>query len=470
MVELQKPWLRRRILWVAAVVLFVGMLGLSVWLLGSPPPRRIKLATGDPKGSFAALGDKYKDHLKRMGLNVDLVKSSGSIDSLHLLQSGQADVAFVQAGVAEAVGLTDGLCTLAAIDSQPLWIFARSEVPVASLRDLKRRRVIVGPPDSGTDALSRRLLEEFGVTKENTDFLNLSMDESRKALVEGTADAAFFVCSHTAAVVQELLPEKQVRLVSLDSQAALSRHFRYLRSVDLPKGAIDLARNWPSENISLLAPMTLLLARENLHPQVVEQLLAVAQAEHAAGNLIDEPGKFPTLDGVDKPPPNIAAEKFLKSGGSILSRMLPYWGVRLVAEAKLLVLPLLALLPMWKFLPMLYTYRINSILKRHYTALREVEGHINQCNDPVELRKWLEALDGLRTDLEKLSQKLPAHLQRDVYHWRLHVSLVRSEGRDRLHRLEEKPAESEQRLSPPLNAVTTTRASASSAPGGNVPQ
>src|SRR5260370_30051394 len=103
----------------------------------------------------------------------------------------------------------------------------------------------------------------------------------------------------------------------------------------------------------------------------------VARAEHSSGNLLDEPGKFPTLEGVELPPAHVAAEKFIKSGESFLSRLLPYWGVRLVSEAKLLVLPLLTLLPFWKFLPMLYAFRINRILKRHYTALREVEGHIN---------------------------------------------------------------------------------------------
>jgi hypothetical protein len=139
-------------------------------------------------------------------------------------------------------------------------------------------------------------------------------------------------------------------------------------------------------------------------------------------------------------PPHIAAEKFLKSGESLVSRLLSYWSVRLVWQAQLLILPLLALLlPFWKTLPMLYSVRINSILKRHYTALREVESQIDHCNDPVQLRQALAKLDGLRTDLETLSRKLPAHLQRDVYHWRQHVALVRTEGHARLRRLEDQP-------------------------------
>src|SRR5262249_30978251 len=153
-------------------------------------------------------------------------------------QNGSVDVAFVQAGMAESLETMDDLCSLAAIDSQPLWIFVPSDLRIASLRELKGRKVIVGPPKSGTDALARLLLKEYGVTNENSELQNLSMDESRQALLQKKADAAFIVCSYDADVLKELLSEKGVRLVSLDSQAALSRHFRYLRSIELPKGAI----------------------------------------------------------------------------------------------------------------------------------------------------------------------------------------------------------------------------------------
>ncbi len=88
---------------------------------------------------------------------------------------------------------------------------------------------------------------------------------------------------------------------------------------------------------------------------------------------------------------------------------------------------------------MLYAVHINRILKRHYTALRDAEDRIRGCEDAMELRKCLEALDGLRGNLETLSRKLPAPLQRDVYDWRQHVALVRAEGRERLRRLERSP-------------------------------
>src|SRR5438132_2882444 len=88
----------RRRLWVLALVLFFASLGLSAWLIGAPPPRRIVLATGDPRGGFAALGRDYKARLEPLGLHVELVESHGSVDNLRRLARGEADVAFIQAG------------------------------------------------------------------------------------------------------------------------------------------------------------------------------------------------------------------------------------------------------------------------------------------------------------------------------------------------------------------------------------
>jgi hypothetical protein len=52
------------------------------------------------------------------------------------------------------------------------------------------------------------------------------------------------------------------------------------------------------------------------------------------------------------------------------------------------------------------------------------------------LREGIGRLEQLRTQIEGLARKLSLPHQRDVYHARLHVSLVLAEARDRLERLE----------------------------------
>jgi TRAP transporter TAXI family solute receptor len=433
------PRLRRsrRLLWAVAAILSITTLALSVWLVGTPPPRKIVLATGDPDGAFAALGREYKARLDRMGLQIDLVETHGSIDNLRRVQAGEADAAFVQAGSARSLDDAGDLCSLAAVGSEPLWLFARPDIPATSLRDLQGLRISVGPTDSGSDTLGRLLLDAHGVIPANTVLSNRPMGQLPQALADNTIDAGLIVCSPEAPLIRDLLGNRHVRLVSPDCQSAMSRRFPYLRPVVLPAGVVDLKRKVPAADVPLLAPSIVLVAREDLHPRAVEQLLLTARIVHGPGNMLDEAGRFPSTEGTDLPL-HVAAERFAQSGESFTSRVLSYRAARLVWQLQLLALPLLALLvPFWKTLPLLYSLRINRILKRHYAALREAENRLDHCDDAVELRRCLDTLDAMRTDLEHLSRKLPAHLQRDVYHWRLHVALVRTEGVERLRRLEQ---------------------------------
>src|SRR5438067_1842711 len=113
----------------------------------------------------------------------------------------------------------------------------------------------------------------------------------------------------------------------------------------------------------------------------------------------------------------------MKSGEAFLSRTLPYWSLRLVFQLKIMILRLLAIwIPFLKVLPMIYRYRANRLLKQHYAVLRDVENSLEQAADPDELRKRLQLLENLRKEMEWVSRKVPANMQSDVYHWRLHVS------------------------------------------------
>ena len=164
------------------------------------------------------------------------------------------------------------------------------------------------------------------------------------------------------------------------------------------------------------------MAKDSLHPQVVEQLHEVMTSLHAAGDLISPPNTFPSLDGVDLPV-HETAEAYVRSGGSFLSRMLPYWAVRWVWRLQIVVLPLLAVgLPTLKFLPQIYRFWGMRTIKTCYHRLREVETHIDQAETPDELRRAVAELETLRTHTWAKARRISAMLQPDIYQWRTHVA------------------------------------------------
>jgi TRAP-type uncharacterized transport system substrate-binding protein len=456
-------------------MLTIAMLGLSMLLTGPSPPSKIRMATGQEDGGYDTFGKQYQKRLGRMGLKVELVNTQGSMDNLERLVHGEVDIAFAQAGTYPLLKDPDKteLRGMVAVFLEPLWVFYRGTRPiemfsefagdfpvvgastvglgtpdsgpgpfpaVAALisgRAFQGRTISIGPKGSGTEAVARLLLKAHGIDEKNARIINQEMPEAKEGLKDGSVDVALFVSTYRDQNIQELLAVKDLRLLNFQRHdIAYSRQFPYLNSVKLPEGVINLKENIPREEKTLLAPAALLVCRENLHPRVVEQILKAARAIHTPGSRIDPPNRFPTLEGVDVPN-HETAETYMKSGESFLTRLLPYWGVRLVLQMRILLLPLLAVwLPFLKILPMIYNFRVNSLLKRHYAALREAESAIAHANTAEELRERLQVLEHLRTDMEALSRRVPARLQRDVYHWRLHVSVVRAEALDRLARMD----------------------------------
>ncbi|OAI40049.1 hypothetical protein AYO40_05240 [Planctomycetaceae bacterium SCGC AG-212-D15] len=442
----------RKVVWIALVLLTAASLGAGMLMMGPSPPRKFKLATGAPTGAYAANGKKYQERLGKLGLGVELVASNGSIDNIQKLVNGEADVAFVQGGTySPELDPDHKLRGMVAIYLEPLWVFYRGE-PAARLADFAGRKISIGPVGSGTAAVGKALLDAHGIDEKNSKVLNLTSADARQQLEEGTLDVGMFVSSYEDQNVQELLKNKKIQLMNFQRHdTAHSRQFTYLTPVKLHEGVIDLRSNIPREEVTLLAPAAMLVCREELHPHVIEQVLKTARAIHSQGNKMDAPNRFPTLDGVDVAI-HESAETYMKSGESALSKLLPYWGVRLILQARILILPLIAVwVPFLKILPMIYNYRVNQLLKKHYRVLRDVESAISQATNAVDLRDRIEILDHLRSAMESLSRKVPAQMQRDVYNWRLHVSLVRSEAIDRLRRMEE-----EEKQRPADERVTAT--------------
>jgi len=427
----------RLALWAVAALLTVAVVGLTLRFVDPFPPTRIVLATGQPGGAYDDFGREYQRRLVKEGLRVDLRRTAGSVENLERLLRGEVDVAFVQGGTYPLVQDADGrLRGMAALYREPLWVFYRGKPVTDDLGALAGQRIAVGAPGSGTEAIARTLLAGVGLSAAGPNLLSLPASDARRRLEDGAVDAAVFVSSYRDANVAALLRRPDVRLLDFRRDAAFAGAFPYLSAVRISRGLLDLKADLPREPVTLMAPAALLVCRETLHPRAVEQILTVAQVVHGPGSLLDPPGRFPTRDGVDVPLHD-AADSYLSRGESFLSRVLPYWALRLVIQLRVLLLPLVAIwVPLFKILPALLRWRGNRVIERHYASLRDAEAAVAMAAGPEALRDEIARLEALRGQIEGLARRLSLPHQRDVYHCRLHVALVLNEARDRLRRAE----------------------------------
>jgi uncharacterized protein len=416
-----RAWVRFRVATLVGVAFLVALaLGVLVAnrFAGPLPPRRIVMSTGREDGAYFAFALQYRRILSEHGFTLDIRPGPGSLETLTRLVNRTADVGFVQGGTTTGVDTT-GLAALATVFYEPLWVFHRRALAVATLGDLKGRRVAVGEQGSGTRALALKLLADNHVDPANTTFLELPTSELEAAFHREAIDAGFIVASPQAPVVHTLLAEPGLTLMSERRDAAYRSLHPFLTSVRIGEGMVDMARNLPSDDKRLLAATASLVVRDAIHPDWIRLLLMAADRVHRKATLGDPAGPFPTEAYVELPISEQAI-RYLRTGPSWLERRFPFWVAGTLDRLLLIVLPLLTLmLPLFGWLLPMMDRRQRLRIGRWYAALREIEHSSAAAPDHDQL----ERLRRLRQDIGRVRDTPPLHLG-ELYHLRRHVDNV----------------------------------------------
>jgi TRAP-type uncharacterized transport system substrate-binding protein len=175
--------------------------------------------------------------------------------------------------------------SLGSVYFEPLWVFVRGsggEAP-RRLTELAGKRIAVG---SGTRTVTRKLMAENGIDSRTATLLDLGASDAAAALKQGTINVAFFVTSAISSTVRDLISAPGISLTSFECAEAYLRRHLYLSRVILPKGAIDLARNLPQQDVVLLAPTATLVVNADLHPALIDLLRLTMQDAHRAGGFL----------------------------------------------------------------------------------------------------------------------------------------------------------------------------------------
>lgn len=408
---------------IAIVSLLIVAAGftLAYQFVEPAPPKTITIASGGPQGAYYAFAQRYRDRLAAQGVTLNVLETAGSLENIELLQSGQADVAFVQGGTGDRAAQPE-LVSLGSLYFEPLWVFARADQAIATLSDLRGKTIAAGAEGSGTWAVARQLLELNAIALESENIRHLSSSDAKRAVLAGDVDAAFFVTSAASVVVRDLLSAPDVKVLNFSRAAAYTRQHRSLSAVTLHQGVISLGDNIPGEDIILLAPAATLAAREDLHPALQTLIVQIAHDIHSTGGVFEEPGQFPSTAYLDYPlSPD--AERYLENGPSFLQRYLPFWAAVMVDRLKVMIIPLITLMiPLAKILPPVYRWRIRSRIYRWYKDLIRIEQTLLNTEDQAARQGLLDELTAMQREVRDLH--VPLSYTDEVYNLRLHIEMV----------------------------------------------
>ena len=413
-----------------ALIVFplVALLVLAVWGIAHyvepAPPRIVVMSTGPLDGAYHAHALRYQAVLAEYGVKLELKPSAGSVENVERLKTREDGVslALVQGGIADAKN-APGLVTLGSVFFEPTWLFYRGKQVIELVSQLRGKRIAIGPPGSGTRPVALSFARANGLAEPPTVLREIGGLAAAKALEDGEVDAVFYVAAPDAPGVQRLLAAPGVRLLNTRRAEAYLRRIPFFHKLTLPEGAVDLVRNVPPTDVTLLAVAANLVAVEDIHPVIVDLLLEAAQKVHGGAGLFQRVGEFPAPRDLDLPlSPD--AQRFYKEGSpSVLRRYLPFWMVVWVNRFIFVAIPLLIIaIPFIRNIPEIYRWRMRRKIYRWYGELRVIENAVrSRQGDPAT---HTARLDRIEEQLDRL--RVPPAYSAELYALLVHVQLVRN--------------------------------------------
>jgi TRAP-type uncharacterized transport system substrate-binding protein len=420
---------RSRTIWIGAgvAILLIAACVAVLAILRPAPPSRIVMAAGPADSAYFAFGQRYKRILATHGIELQLRETAGSVENLSLLQdsSSGVSVAFVQGGLTSPEQ-SPQLESLGTMFREPMWIFMRPVQPTPGeiYGDLRNRTLSIGPRGSGSNFLARRLLEELKLTERDVHLVELPQSQARTQLLAGTIDGMVLVAPWESPVVQQLLHDPGIEQRQFPRADAIVALTPYLKKVTLVRGVVDLARDVPATDLTLIAAQGTLVVRRDLHPALQYLLLDAAAQIHSAPSVFNRDGEFPAAQEVDLPLSK-QAQQFHLSGRPFLQRYLPFWLAVLVERLLYLLIPIVGVIyPLLRGLPGLYAWSMRARINRLYGELKLLEVDLDRQPKGANLDEFRKRLASLEHHANGIH--VPTAYAHLLYTLRVHIQLVRT--------------------------------------------
>lgn len=410
----------------AAVVIGAvgGALTVALRKLNLYPPESLTIAAGAPGSAYHDIALSYRAVLARDEIELNILETGGSVDNAAALAADAgADIALVQGGVPvgpEAEGL-------AAVQVEPLWILARTgRVIDGDPNSWQGLQVAIGANGSGTRMVAERLSKLTGARALHPDQgIAIGGSAAAEALLAGELDIALFVAPPKASYLQGLIAAKEVRYLPLAHAEAIALQSRAARVVTMPSGIMDYQNSIPDRDLELIALVTRLVAREGLHPALVNRLMRAVIEVHSGGTIIPADREYPSAADMDIDG-NGYAQQLLRKGFSPLENILPFWIVAQLNRILLVLVPaVLVLLPLLRLLPAIFQWIFRGRVFRHYARVNEIDQLVasQAALSPRERLALREELDDIERRLRHVS--LPNTYRKQAYTMIHHIDYVR---------------------------------------------
>ncbi|WP_059105524.1 TAXI family TRAP transporter solute-binding subunit [Shouchella shacheensis] len=262
----------------------------------------LEILTGGEQGAYyplgGALSNIINDHVE--GWDSAHYSTGASVVNINDIASSSGHLGFVQNDTAYyAVEGDDeffeepveGFSGMATLYPEVIQIVATAESGVESVGDLEGMSVAVGDQGSGTEVVTRQILDAHGITYDDISPEYQDFGDAADSLQDGNIDAALIVAGTPTGAIEALSAQTDIVLVDIEQDAAdaLMDEYPFYTEYTLEEDLYGI-----EEEVSTVAVQAMLIARDDLEEDVVYDIMTAIfentdtfSNSHNAGSFID---------------------------------------------------------------------------------------------------------------------------------------------------------------------------------------
>ena len=224
-------------------------------------------------GAMSRIVYKVKD----LNLRATVESSGASVANAQLIGTGDADFALLQNDIAFYAynGVTLGafkdkpiknMGAIFTIYPELIHVVVTKASGIRTVRDLKGKKVVLGPQGSGTEANALQILEAYGMKESDIKAERIDAAAAADQLKDGRVDAAFFTTGMGSAVIVDSFISGKVALapVAGSEAEAMKKKYPFYTSVKVPANTYK-----DQSEATTVAVMAMMVARSDLPEDLV---------------------------------------------------------------------------------------------------------------------------------------------------------------------------------------------------------
>jgi len=293
-------------------------------------PKNIAIGTAAAGGAWYPIGAVMADIISRSDLGVKAITQTtgGGVENCKLVNSGDTEIAITlgylaynaQNGIdpySKKMGNLSGL--FGGLSTGVMQVLVNGDSPIKTYKDLKGKKVAVGPAGGGAIITLQATLEAFGIKYSQINPSYLTYDEGVSMMTDHSVDAAIVYGGIPTPAVKTLqASHKEFRILNLTSteQANILKNFTYFSPVTIPAAMYGL----PEDVLTIGTPNEVIVS-SNLSTDFVYQLCKLLLSDENIKRIQDSQASAKGFSLANAPKTSIklhpGAEKYYRELGLI---------------------------------------------------------------------------------------------------------------------------------------------------------